>query len=182
MLVVDGFVTRYSRCMVGPRRVTDTGFEVWKTDRTKGRYIFMTRADEDRLCAALRETFGNFQVINAHKTFDSPKVEWRDRITAFPISSSPPDAPYGVSTVEIYFPWPKWELRAEPWYLKEIGTEEEKLASYAGHVVLTTPPPAHSDRPFRVFKYRIYAEIPVAARGADQRLYSDGLVQRGPVR
>lgn len=132
--------TRYNSQMAGPLKVTDTGFEVWKKDRSKGRYIFMTRADEDRLCAALHETFGDFQVINAHKTFDSPKVEWRDRVTAFPISSGPPDAPDGVSTVEIYFPWPKWELRAEPLYYNKLGTEEEKLASYAGHVVLTTPP------------------------------------------
>lgn len=109
-------------------------------DRAKGRYVFMTRADEDRLCAALRETFGDFQVVNVNKSLDSPKVEWRDRITAFPISSSPPDAPYGVSIVEIYFPWPKWQLRAEPLYYNKLGTEEEKLASYAGHVVKTSSP------------------------------------------
>lgn len=123
--------------MAGPLEVTDTGFEVWKMDRTKGRYIFMTRADEDRLCEALRETFGDFQVVNAHMTYDTPKIEWRDTISAYLVSSEPPDPANAASTVEIYFPWPNWELRAEPLYRNVWGTEEKKLA---GHVVLTTSP------------------------------------------
>lgn len=139
-ILVDGLVARYGRSMTGPICVTETGFEVWKLNRTKGRYIFMTRTDEDRLCEALRETFGNFQVVNAHGTYDTPKVEWRDTISAFPVSSDQPDAPKGVTTVAITFPWPKWELRAEPWYLNQWGTEEEKLASYAGHVVSYSGP------------------------------------------
>lgn len=104
-----------------PLRVTDTGFEVWKMDRTRGRQVFMTRADEDRLCDALRETFGDFQAVYGNERWETPEVGWRNRIGDFPIAPDPPEYPYGVRNVDIYFPWPKWELRGEPLYYENTA-------------------------------------------------------------
>lgn len=136
--------------------ITPTGFEVWMMDKARGREISMTRTDEDRLCDALREEFGDFKVVETHRSWETPKIEWRESISSFqpfarigakPVSTSA-GPPYedmgaklvGVSTVDIYFPWPKWELVGEPLYWDETGTEEQKKASYAGHVVETSSP------------------------------------------
>lgn len=126
--------------MAGPLHITETGFEVWKMVRVKGREVFLTRRDEDRLCDILRDEFGEFQVVNENKSWKSPDVEWRARISDYPVSDSPPEFPLGVTTVEIYFPWPKWELRAEPHYWNKYGTPEEIEASFAGYSVLTSSP------------------------------------------
>lgn len=142
--------------MTGPLRTTEVGFEVWKKDRARGREIFMTRVDEDRLCDALREEFGDFQVVNEDRAWKTPKVEWRENISSFqpfarigarPIrtSTGPPFERtgaklVGVGTVSIHFPWPKWELRGEPRYIKKSGTKEEIEASLTGYRVYTTSP------------------------------------------
>lgn len=109
-------------------------------DRCRGRQIFMTRTDEDRFCIALREAFGDFQVVSATESWETPEVEWRDSISAFPTMPDPPERPCGVSIVEIHFPWPKWELRGEPRYWNKWGTEEQRKASYAGHFVGNSSP------------------------------------------
>lgn len=135
--------------------ITPSGFEVWKKDKVRGRYICMTRTDEDRLCEALREEFGEFKVVST-KTSDTPDIEWRDRISAFkpfarigakPVRNvSGPPFPetsaklVGVSTVDIFFPWLKWELMGEPLYWGKTETEEQRKASFSGYVVMNSSP------------------------------------------
>jgi len=114
---------------------TDTGFEVWPKDRTKGREIWMTRRDEDRFCDAVAEEFGPCQVIRAHTVSSTPEIPWRRRITDFGPNFFEWDNHDVAQTVDMMFPWPGWELTATEDY-----TNPRKPETFVGYRPAIYPP------------------------------------------
>lgn len=112
-----GRESAYPVVMAGPIRTTPSGFEIWKQDRTTGRDVVMTRADEDRFCDALREAFGDFMVVKMNGSWPTPEIEWRERITDFSSQFRDYTNPAVAQSVFILFPWPGWKLTGEkfPW-------------------------------------------------------------------
>lgn len=121
--------------MAGPIEITPSGFEVWKKDRTTGRDVVMTRADEDRFCDALREAFGDFMVVKMNGSWPTPEIEWRERITDFSSQFRDYTNPATAQRVSIMFPWPRWELAGTkfPW-------EKDNLERPARYGLGDTPP------------------------------------------
>ncbi len=118
-----------------PLYTTETGFEVWRMDRTKSQDIWMTRADEERFCDALTEAFGPYQVVDAGASTWTPEIDWRRRITDFGSNFKDWENRDVARRVKIFFPWPGWRLQAEKLYWND-----RKPETYAGYTIAESSP------------------------------------------